>query len=219
MSKLTIHDKQVNEIKKHFEPLLKEFEEEDISTPSMLYFFDDTNLYPRAQLILPPFKSQGHKEKMLALAMSALFLFETKNICYVTNAWVSGMKPDEYDEWMKMNKSLSEHPLSSSALMISYWKNKNCVMTVQKYSRNDDGTIKFLEPEKMDGENHGGLIPTLIETAFDTLNDEDDSSELKKVMKAAPNSFLDFLSSQDILISIETKMAERLGIDMGKQDD
>ncbi len=202
-------DAQIEWVKRSYKPTVEEAQKENIATPQYLNFFDEDETEPKAVLCLPPFENDRHKHVLFQAAFSCYRIFKSDSMILSNDVWMNGMEPDEYQEWMKQGKSLSENPKSKSAVMITFMTKDNHVMEIIEYKRMDNGEIQFQETERHENvQETGGRIPelsTFVMNAETTSLDNLDESELHK--------YFQNITEMDIIIAMNDETAKELGLE------
>ena len=199
--------------------MFKEFKEsidKDMDIPQSLFFFNSKNAEPLAYINLPPFK-QEHKPEVFRMAFGCLRYFQTDRIVMTSDVWYNvEMKPKEMDDWYKQGKSLSEHPLSQQALMVTcHMANGSGITVVDEYGIDDFGNLTFRNdvPEyKQD--NLGGLISDTAKEAYRLLYNENDV-----VDSESANKYFGLISSLGFDINMSDMMFDSLGLAEIKDTD
>jgi len=202
-------DAQIEWVKRSYKPTVEEAQKENIATPQYLNFFDEDGTEPKAVLCLPPFENDRHKTVLFQAAFSAYRIFKSDSMILSNDVWMNGMEPDEYQEWMKQGKSLSENPKSKSAVMITFMTKDNHVMEIIEYKRMDNGEIQFQETERHENvQETGGRIPelsTFVMNQETTSLDNLDESEL--------HDYFENITGLDIIVAMSEETAEELGLE------
>ena len=198
--------------------MFKNHREHSDGVDQQMFFFSDKIEYPLAIIHLPPFSNEVEKQQVFRLAFGCLNAFQTERIVLASDVWVNGMTPDEYDEWMKENKSLKDNPKSSSALMTVMYTNDNKIFSVvDEYGMNDDGTMFFKQDNKFDEDNLEkaiGLVPDIAREAYKLLYDDAKVHDAKHT-----NQYFAMLHEMGFLIGMSDMMFDSLGLNAFTNDE
>jgi hypothetical protein len=211
---------QIEQIREMFKGFKQKIDDEsdDSFIPQTVYFYNSKMNQPLAFINMPPFDSE-QKPMVFKMAFGSLRFFQTDRMLMSADIWMNTtMQPTEMKEWYDAGKSLSEHPTSEQALMITmYDKDGGIYSSVDMYGRDDDGNLYWKDDTDYrheDWKNAEGLVPDLVKYAYDQLYDENYVVDSKDV-----NQYFGMISDAGFEVNMSNMMFNALGLDDHEHHD
>jgi len=211
------HIEQIRTMFKGFKQHIDD-ESDDSFVPQTVYFYNSKINEPLAFVNMPPFNSD-EKSMVFRMAFGNLRWFQTDRMLMSADVWLNtSMKPESMQAWYDEGKSLSEHPTSEQALMITlYDKDGGIYSSVDIYGRDDEGKLIWKEDTDFkheDWKNAEGLLPDIARYAYDKLYDENYVVDSKEA-----NQYFGMISDIGFDINMSDMMFQTLGLDDHEHKD